>query len=446
MSEDSPQPHDRLPPEPDAPLAKLIADAVARIGSLRKAAAAVTDAAWHMDRKRTTVHPSTVADWLSGAIPHRSTRRWISSALEIPLDDLTRAAEAQRAPRDSALVDSDDVERREFTKLLLVAGTAAGSLDLERFASILAGTRADEPGLDDLETLTVDLIRRETTLAPHSLFPAVRGHLAGLRDVLVWTPPSLAPRAYSLAGQTALLAGYLMFKQDRHGEADVYWSLADRFGDMAGDVRLRAALLVLQAQRWEGENLPRQGDNLPLSLALLDRAASLLGPNPEPAAAAHVLTFRARRHAEASRADRAYAARSMHDIDSLHSHLSRMHSADASIYIVESVRGEAVQKGAMALLHLGRPNDAAADLERLLASIGQASLSWRSGVTTNLAASRAAMGESEHACDLLSASLQLATQASATRAVNRIRHARQQWLADYDGPPAARLDEQLLAI
>src|SRR5207247_3612257 len=124
-------------------------------------------------------------------------------------------------------VDSDEMRRREFARILaLVAGgTVAGALDLERLAAVLAGSRPDGPALDGLEALTSDLMRREAILAPQALLPNIVGHLAVLKDVLSWTPAGLAPKVQSLAGQTALLAGYLMFKMERQGEADTYWSL-----------------------------------------------------------------------------------------------------------------------------------------------------------------------------------------------------------------------------
>jgi hypothetical protein len=446
------------------PVGELIAEALrANSHSLSDAAREINKAAKSTEGIVGTCRASTVRKWVLGVKPHQDNCRWLSAGLAIPLGRLTEAVEAldahKRAVRSDApaellpagaepdgVVDSEDVERRRREFLLALTGAAVGGFDVERLASVLAGTRADGPALDDMETLTVDLVRREATMSPDSLLPAVRGHLIGLRDVLVWTPASMAPRAYSLAGQTALLAGYLWFKRDNHSQADVYWSLAERCGEMAGDMRLRAALSVLQGQRWEGENSPREGENLAATLTLLDRAVSMLGPNPEPTLATHVFTFRARSYAEASHVDATYATRALHDLDTLQTHLTRLSANDGGFYIVESVRGEAVQKGAMTLVHLGRAADAVSQLEQLLSSIDGASLSWRSGVTANLAASYATMGEADHACELLGASLQLAAQASALRGVNRVRHARERWLASYDSPGARRLDEQILAL
>jgi hypothetical protein len=460
----------RLMVDPVGPVGELIAEALrASSYSLSNAAREINKAAKSTEGVVGTCRASTVRKWVLGVKPHQDNCRWLSAGLAIPLARLTEAVEAldaqnraARSPAPAELpptrtgpdgdVDSEDVERRRREFLLALTGAAVGGFDVERWASVLAGTRADRPALDDMETLTVDLVRLESTVSPDSLLPAVRGHLTGLRDVLVWTPARLAPRAYSLAGQTALLAGYLWLKRDNDPQADAYWSLAERCGDMAGDIRLRAALSVLQGERWEGwegESSPRYGRdgvNLPATLALLDRAVSMLGPNPEPMLATHVFTFRARSYAEASHLDATYAARALHDLDTLQTHMSRLSSNDDSLYIVESVKGEAVQKGAMTLVHLGRAADAVSQLEQLLSSIDGASLSWRSGVTANLAASYAAMGESDHACKLLGASLELAAQASAPRSVKRVRHARGRWLGNYDSPGARRLDERIIAL
>jgi hypothetical protein len=457
----------RLMVDPVGPVGELIAEALrANSYSLSEAAREINKAAKSTEGAVGTCRASTVRKWVLGVKPHQDNCRWLSAGLAIPLEQLTQAVEGLDAQKRAACsdapaefppartgpygpVDSEDMERKRREFLLALTGAAVGGFDVERWASVLAGTRADRPALDDMETLTIDLVRREATVSPESLLPMARGHLMGLRDMLVWTPASLASRAYSLAGQTALLAGYLWFKRDNHPQSDGYWSLASRCGEMAGDTRLRAALSVLQGQRWEGENSPREGENLPATLGLLDRAVSMLGPDPDPTLATHVFTFRARSYAEASHIDATYAARALHDLDTLHTHLSRLPADDGSLYIVESVGGEAVQKGAMTLVHLGRAADAVRQLEELLSSIdgaSGASLSWRSHITANLSAGYAAMGEADHACELLGVSLQLAAQGSALRGVNRVRHARMRWLANYDSPNARRLDEQILAL
>jgi hypothetical protein len=344
---------------------------------------------------------------------------------------------AGAAPR--GIVDSDDVERREFAKLLALTGASAVGLDLDRWAAVLAGTRIDGPTLDDMATVTADLMRRAATVTPYSLLPAVRGHLQGICQALVWTPARLTSRAHSLAGQTALLAGYLKLQQESRTEAHEYWALAERFGDMAGDARLLAGLRVVLAWRWED-------DDLPLAIALLDRAESLLGPGSDPAVAVMVLSTRAFLRGRASHADPANAALAMMDLDSTQSNLSRVPAADDDLYVFRSVTGQSRNYQALALLHLGRHHDAATGLEQLLASIDPTMLSWRSYVTKNLATAIAGMGDPEHACDVFSTALELAASASSPRCVRLVRDSERSWLAGYDGPAARRLGEQIRSL
>jgi transcriptional regulator with XRE-family HTH domain len=343
-----------------------------------------------------------------------------------------------RSQPQADLVDSEDVKRREFAKLLTIVGVSAAGLDLDRWAAVLAGTRIDEPTLDDMTTVTADLMARAATVTPYSLLPAVRGHLQGICQALAWTPAGLSARAHSLAGQTALLAGYLMLQQERLEDADAYWSLADRFGDMAGNTTLQAALRVHQAWRWE--------DSYSVSIALLNQAESLLGPQPEPTAAVMVLSTRADRHADASHADPAHTSLAMRDLDSTQLHLSRMHAADNDLYVFRSVTNQAINYQSNALVGLGLHRNAATGLEQLLALIDPSALSLRSYVTTDLAEAIAGMGEPEHACDVFSTSLDLATSASSPRCVRLVRDRQRARLAGYDGPAARRLDEQMRAL
>jgi transcriptional regulator with XRE-family HTH domain len=388
------------------------------------------------------VSDRTVARWERGSLRQPHHRARLCRVLDASPADLGFPA-GRRAPNappiELSALDSEDVKRRQFAQLALLGLVGTVGMDLDRLEAVLSGTRVDQSALDDLETLTLDLIRREATLAPASLLPAVRGHLLGLHDVLVWTPPALLPRAQSLAGQTALLAGYLMFKQEKRTEADTYWSLADRFGVAAGDVRLLMAVLALRSWRWQDQNPST-------ALTLIDRAASLLDPRPEPAIAAYILSKRAARHAEASPTDPSHVTSALRDLDASNSHLNRLATADTRLYMNQSVSAEVLERRAVALVHLDQPHRAATDLEQLLASIDPAALSWRSYVTTNLAAAVARTGDAEHACDLLTTSLELAAAAAAPRCVQQVRNTRQLWLATYDGQAVYRLDEQLLAF
>jgi hypothetical protein len=435
------------------PVGRLIADALARLGySQSDAVKAIKKAAEH-DGEAGGYDRTALYKWVKGIhVPRQDSTRWIAVGLEIPLDQLNRAIAEQTAQQEPARqltvtsgptqilpVDSDDVKRREFAKLLALAGITAGGLDLDRWAAALAGTRIDGPSLDDMELLTADLMRRAATVTPSSLLPAVRGHLHGLCQALVLAPAELGSRAHSVAGRTALLAGYLMLQQDVRAEADWYWSLAERFGDLAGDAKLRAALRVHQAWRWEIEDPPH-------AIALLDHAESILGPEPEPAAAVMVLSTRAWLLADGSHADPAHAALATRDLDDAHSSLSRMDPADDGLYIFQSVTGQAMAYRGLALLHLGRHHDAATGLEQRLASTDPSALAQRSYSTSSLAAAIAGMGDAEHACEVFNTSLALAASASSPRCARKVREKYKRWLPGYDGPAARRLNERLVAI
>jgi transcriptional regulator with XRE-family HTH domain len=357
------------------------------------------------------------------------------------LDEMPAVDESPAASTDAlGLVDSDEMERRAFAAALaMVTGSAvAGRLDVERLIGIFDGAQVDGMALDDLETLTRDLIEREATVAPAALLPAVRGHFEGLRDLLVWTPPRLSARAFSLAGQTALLAGYLMFKQERYAEADAYWLVAERLGDLAGDARLRAGVLVLQGWRWKY-------DNVPLALELLDRADSVLGSSPDPLAAAIVSCMRGRRRAQVSRTDSSFLSLALRDVEKGQAHLSLSADTDKRFYIFESVPDEVAELHALALKDLKRPQEAAANLEALLSTIDPRCLSWRSYVTASLADVRADMGAADSACELLTDALHLAVQASASGCVREVHATRHQHpqLATYQGQAARVLDDKL---
>ena len=394
--------------------------------------------------------------WRSGKVtPGRTSVRWLAVALGLPLAELSEAAEAQREQpqrgggQDDDLsrpgtgsahtqrVDSSSVERREFTRLgfLSVAGLAARGVDLERWGAVLAGTRVDARTLEDQRLINQDLMQRSWSAAPQALLPAVQGHLDGFRDILLWTPLGLAPQAYTLAGEIALLAGYLALKLDQRDQADVFWMLADRFGETAGNGTLRANVLVLWGWRWHEE------DHQARAFEVFDHAAGLVGPGDDPFTAALTFSSRAYEHADAHQ-----TAAALRDMEAAESHLGRLGEGDASRYIVEDIEGEVAISRARCLLRLDRARDALGELERIIAAMDPASKSGRSMVMVEQAAAHAWLGEIEPACAVLREALRLAGEASAPYRAQRVLATRRQWLAGYDSPALGDLDEELRAV
>jgi tetratricopeptide (TPR) repeat protein len=126
-SEESQSPHDRPSPDEVGPFAQLIAEALSRLGiSERKAARLITDAAWELDKRRTTVHASAVSRWMSGTVAQPDMRHWIAFGLKIPHGQVHAAAEGQRKGRTlQPQPDAEhtaDVQRRQF---LIASGMLA---------------------------------------------------------------------------------------------------------------------------------------------------------------------------------------------------------------------------------------------------------------------------------------------------------------------------------
>jgi hypothetical protein len=235
----------------------------------------------HQQDGATETTAETVSRWRNGhQVPDPYHLRLIAEYFDLSFREVIALVHAQQVifvagrvgpntPQPGGVlglpaIDSEAVKRRQFIKLG-AAGLAsvATGLDLEHATSAWTSAKIDGGSLDVLAAMTDRLMRQEVSSAPEDLLPAANHHLNGFRDVFFWTPGDLAPRAYALAGETALLAGFLAFKLSRRAEADTYWSHAGRFAEAAGHKRLQAGLLALQSWRWDDEDPLR-------SMALLD--------------------------------------------------------------------------------------------------------------------------------------------------------------------------------
>lgn len=333
-----------------------------------------------------------------------------------------------------AVSSEEELERRRFAKLsaLALAGLVTGNVDAERLETILAGMRVDDRSVEDLEAMTSDLIQRSWSAAPQSLLPAVRGHLTGLRNLLGWTSIRLVPRVQTVAGETAMLAGHLAFKLDRPLEADRYWSVAEGFAELAGNRRLQAVVTALRAWRWGSEDRSR-------SVALLDGEVARLGPRPDPAVGALVLSWRA---TEAAYAANANAVEILSGLEAAERHLERLESRRDPLYTIENLGADMLGSRAWSFLALGRPADAVPVLEQLLHAMDPSWRGWRSMVMADLAVAHAKSGEPEEACVVLREAWRLAREAAMPHREQWVRYARQQ-LEGWDAPYVRQLDEFL---
>src|SRR5262249_55536258 len=157
-------------------------------------------------------------------------------------------------------------------------------------------------------------------------------------------------------------------------------------------------------------------------LTLADRAWSLLGPDPDPAIAAMVLSVRAIHRSDASLTDPTHAAHAGRDLEAAESSLSRMPPADDTLYLFRSVTAQVTEMPAHALITLGQHQGAFGSLQGVLSTIDPSWLATRSYATTLLGTAIAKMGEAEHACEVLSTAVQLAADASSPRCLRNVRH------------------------
>jgi tetratricopeptide (TPR) repeat protein len=288
-------------------------------------------------------------------------------------------------------------------------------------------------------------MEQEATTNPWELLPAVDRHLHGFKDVFFWVPAGLAARAYALAGETALLAGFLAFKLNMRPQADVYWSHAERFAEASGHLTLQAALLALQSWRWGGQGSAGWDDENPMrAIALLDRAVAVLGPHPDPRAAALVRSWRASTWVNTGAPAKGEAARTvLVDLETTETHLSRVDHGDGAMYVIESIRGEATHTRADCLSWLGRSEEAMVEYERMLGWLRDPSPSWRSAIMTSLGTAHARLGDPEQASGLLGTALELAREAASPYRERMVRVAYQRQLAHSDSPAVKALGDQL---
>src|SRR2546423_6108940 len=132
---------------------------------------------------------------------------------ELPGDDLGLVDETggavEKTEKTEKTDKEDDVRRRQFLQYMSVV-TGATMLDWDHVASLLRGRSgpSDRVLIDDLEAITRSYARQVETVAPGSLLPAIRSHLAVLSGSLHATPSSPArQRLMALTGETAVLAG-----------------------------------------------------------------------------------------------------------------------------------------------------------------------------------------------------------------------------------------------
>jgi transcriptional regulator with XRE-family HTH domain len=364
----------------------------------------------------------------------------LSQLFELPACDLGLVEEAVEAaiPTDK----EDEVRRRQFLQYLSVV-TGATMLDWDRVAALVHG-QVGPPGhvlIEDLEAITRSYARQVEVVAPGSLLPAIRSHMAVLSGSLhAAQPEPLRGRLLSLTGETAVLAGRLSWLMENWGEARSCWTLAGDLGREAGDDTLVAAALGMQ--RVFHSTIPNRGryGRPDRALAVLDAAEAHLRPTSSPYVRAMILASRAEDHAAAGD-----AAASQRDLERADDALRTATSPDDGMYVLWDSARIAGYRGSSALA-LDRPEEASTILEGALARTDEQMTGQRCAVLTDLAAAYAMQREVEHSAALLAQSADAAERAGLGELIQRVYGARRQLTPWEDTAAVRHLDDRLAAV
>jgi tetratricopeptide (TPR) repeat protein len=316
-------------------------------------------------------------------------------------------------------------------------------VDAERIIAAASG-RVDGRLLDDLHTVAADHARRMHTEAPRDLLPHVEHHLAYVHGLLCSPqPPAQQARLHLVGGTLAAVAGRLAFRLGNPGDAHARYMTAEGHAQEAGEGPLRAYVLGqrshLCSDLWDG----RQSCGPWTALELLDEAHAAAGAGSSAWLRSWLWGRRAKEHA--ARAD----ARAAHeDLDQAERVLSHAepddtgllaHWQDAALAHLATYRGSCAQL-------LGDTKEATTAIEDALGGLSPSLVGIRSSVMTDLAAAYAREEKVEHACQLLTQSLELSADAGLVAHVQRAVKVRRHLARWQDAPAVRELDDRLRSV
>ncbi|SCF50021.1 hypothetical protein GA0070216_14413 [Micromonospora matsumotoense] len=154
----------------------------------------------------------------------------------------------------------DDVKRRAALAVpaLALFAAAVPSEPWNRLAYMLAHPQQlDEPALEQLETHTADLFRKEEHLPARQLAVHLGDHVRRLEQVTGRVPEPFARRVLMTTGEALALAGWVAWDSKQHTAAQDLYARAVRAAQAAGDGPLLACVLAYQSYGAEADgNLP----------------------------------------------------------------------------------------------------------------------------------------------------------------------------------------------
>lgn len=394
------------------------------------------------------IDADAVDAWEYGARMTPLSLTLLSTVLEVPAAEFMSLLDPLALPQLDALLGQgprtiavDEVERREFMRHALVLLGGVIALEPDRLDAALSRRVVDRATVFELrfavrqlasayDALPAPLLRQRAV----ALVETVLGLLAGPLG------PRLRADLLSLGAEAATLAGWASRSDGRLRQAAGYYSMADTFAEAAEDGYLRALVALRQADLGSGiqNGIGPAGDTAPVR-PLLDHAENLADPGAPAALRAIIFCRQAEECAAAGDRDEAqrYLDRADMAVVIGIGATDGIYGIPWSQTVHDSFRGNVAVLG-------GRPDLAAAQLERVLRELPQGTVSNRSSALADLGAAYARQGQLDYACDMLAEAWHVALSVGLQHRVRRVLGIRQCELHQWRTEPAVRrLDDRL---
>jgi tetratricopeptide (TPR) repeat protein len=338
----------------------------------------------------------------------------------------------------------DDMQRRAFLTNAAVAGlallgVAPGEEPWQRLgAALRRPQRTDSRTVDDLEAVTVSFQELYPRVSPYAVLAPARSHLATLTQLLEGggQPERTRRRLASLAGETAILMGWLASDDGEHGTAQAYYRAALDAAREAGD-RALGAYAVGSAS-----TLPVFRASPDHTLYLLAEGRHGFGAaDATPSTRAWLASLEAEAHAEAGREADARQA-----LDRAAEALDRAVAEAADevrprVPFFDPVR-LAGERGVVSV-RLGAADEGRRALDEALRGL-RPGLKIESRLLTSLARAHARQGDVDRACHVATESLAIARASETAPSLRDLRSLRDE-LAPWAGSAAVRELDSALA-
>jgi len=295
-------------------------------------------------------------------------------------------------------VHSTDVERREFMEHVLAAFGGGLVYDLGRFSAARRGLAQDRYVIGHLRQATANLARDSWTESPHSILPLVRLQLTYQLPLVHASTGGSHRELMAVACETATIAGRLAWMSDNRGDAAQHLRLAEDLAKEAQDLLLRARVLAEQRNLWttvHSGGIELRSDH---ALAAIDEAVTAAGSDAPPMLRVWLLNLRADEHAIHGHERECYR-----DLDEAERAFAKVKQPDG-FFQHWSTQRQARFRGGCAVL-LGHWRAGISSLERLLGEMSPSLAGPYATTAADLAAAYAEEGETERACELLHAAL-----------------------------------------